>query len=552
MRATVVKAVLDPSLTFIDSTLSQKMDMLMRSFAGKCKSEKDKVPVVQAMMLFQTNNFLSSDATTRAIASISHGSVVSMARKAGFYDPEAKHVPRDIRYTPEEVVRSTVFGADNLCFGFSFLPSYIPNCTDEEKVWRQWCDYEGRRRTAFLIFLMDTVASLDAGLPALVELEELEHLPLPSPDTIWRASNAEAFRTALASYDGPTFGEAMKDLLRTDDSEASETGSKAPEPTGEQECSPGHCISGAHGPFARLVIILPILRGIVHLLQGRAEKAAKPSPLEPWLPDRDYAASQCRDGSVDNDWQVELFKRALSRWRKAWDEDESCLHASSPAAQAKAASQSPNGSGSDNSSEQSKPADVRASSSPASGPATPLFTSKTASGATPLCEDALPFYWLCHVLLGHATSRPVPRRRSPGSRASTSPEQAFASINTSASASDKGTNVSVDSTPSSRTTTADTAMTSASPPIFGPVPPGAAPGSVRVPDFRSMLRFAKVFVNSSEGAHGMAGMMGGPVTALGLGLAPGAGANGGAKSGSGLATGIGIGSTGLSSVEAQS
>ncbi|CAO1635128.1 unnamed protein product [Parajaminaea phylloscopi] len=467
--------------------MTEKVDMLMRSFAERCKSEKDRVSVVQALMLFQTNNFLSSDPTTRAIASISHGSVVSVARKAGLYDPDAKHVSQTIQYTAEQVVRNVVFEDTDLCFGYSFLPNYIPGCPDEEKVWRQWAEYEGRRRTAFLIFLMDMVASLDAGLPTLIEMQELKHLPLPVPDTIWRAGTAETFGIALKKYRGITLDEAMSDLLNTsdtaesDDQQAAQEGQDSEMKFADDEASEdahaatessGDHIAGQHGPFARLIMILPILQGIVHLLQSRnARAAAKPSPLEPWLASESTDATAVSDSDLaPEDKQVEPFKKALHRWRKAWDADELCLGASSPAASARAEELAKEKAANDGEGKGETPADAPGADDAGEIPRT--FSSKTASGATPLCEDALPFYWLSHVLLGHATSKSMPIRRSPtasnGPAEDTSPHQ----------------------------------QTQHSEEVNGETNGSAPSAARRIPDFRSMLRFAKAFVNSGEGNSG--------------------------------------------------
>jgi len=83
------------------------------------------------------------------------------------------------------------------------------------------------------------------------------------------------------------------------------------------------------------------------------------------------------------------------------------------------------------------------------------FKSVTASGATPLCDDALPFYWLSHVLLGHiSNNKKLPSRSVP-----TPPPSAGIDEDNKASAFKK-----------------------------------------EAADFRSMLRFAKQFVSNGEGA----------------------------------------------------
>ncbi|CAO1623141.1 unnamed protein product [Sympodiomycopsis kandeliae] len=474
--------------------MTEKMDMLMRSFATRCQHDKDKVSVVQALMLFQASNFLSSDATTRAVACISHGSVVSVARKAGLYDSEAAHVTREINYTAEDAVKNLAGDNGNLTFGYSSLPSYLASCGDDEKIWRQWCEYEGRRRTAFIILLMDTVASLDAGLPAMLDLVELKHLPLPASDAIWRSVDSAQFQAALEASSTITFGDAMKGLLCDDKATADEekvedeatTTGNSPDTDGftnakEKVEALSPALQGQQGPFARLVMLVPILRGIVHLLQGRVGLSATPSPLEAWLNIPDENASPATgENNMTGDRSVDLFKRALSRWRAAWDADVSCVHASGPAKQANKTAED----GHDGTKKESSGEKVELPALPAANAglsdSTPAFTSKTASGATPLCEDALPFYWLCHVLLGHATSRRVSVKSSGHSKKNSLSETNGLPFG-----------------PTIKT---------------GAAADGQAANNRKVPDFRSMLRFAKAFVNSGEGSNGSAGAWGLPLS----------------------------------------
>ncbi|PWN52700.1 hypothetical protein IE53DRAFT_258996 [Violaceomyces palustris] len=394
--------------------MTEKMDMLLRSFASNCKTQKDKSSVIQALMLFQCNNFLSSDPTTRTIAAISHGSVVALARQAGLFDPESEHAKREISFTPQDVIQATLREAGDLCHSKSYLPVFIRDCSDEEKVWRRWAELEGRRRTAFIIFTMDTVASLDAGIPTLLTPEELCHLPLPSPDMIWRAATVKTWRANLDSYAGPSLDDALHQLLSDDASNY------------------GISIYGAHGPFARLVMVVALLRGIISLLEGRSHRVPRPSPLQAWIQ---------VEGADGPDTVVSVFKRALSRWRAGWDQDRTCRCASGPKAQ----------NNNNNNSSSPEGAATRSSvSSQSEGlGGDPLFTSFTASGATPVCDDALPLYWLAHVLIGHAGSD----QRLPM----------------------KGSNAS---SPDSATS-------------------GSSP-SRDMPDFRAMLRFAKDFVLRGE------------------------------------------------------
>lgn len=279
--------------------MREKTDMLARNFAARAKTEKDRVSVVQSLMLYQANNFLSPDLNVRRSGAQSHHAIVSLARDAGLFDPEAPHARREVRYSGDDVIRTILGEASDLAFSYSFLPTYLPSCTDEEKVWRRWCELGGRRRTAFLLLVLDTVASLDTSQSFVVKLEELGHLPLPSPDTLWRAPNAETWRRVLNTYSGPTFDESMFDILSGD---------------GEAGVSPGKThpsVFGPHGPFARLVIVSTLLRGVLHLLEGRTTKVPTPSPLERWMQGAERKAV-LSGGKSGVDAQVEIFKRGES------------------------------------------------------------------------------------------------------------------------------------------------------------------------------------------------------------------------------------------------
>ncbi|PWY99522.1 hypothetical protein BCV70DRAFT_120096 [Testicularia cyperi] len=365
--------------------MTEKTDMLMRMFASRCKSVKDKCSVVQSLMLFQGHNFLSSDAATRAVAGVSHGTVVALARQAGFFDPSAEHTKREVTYTVQDVTDQVMRESSELCFSFTFLPWYLPSMAGEESIWRRWAELEGRRRTAFGIYVMDTIAHLDASVPTLLATEEVCHLPLPSPDCIWRAATAESWRKTLDSYHGPTLDEALQQLTTAENPSPLSGGRKLL-----------RSIYGSHGPFARLVMMIALLRGIIEMLEGRATRVSKPSSLTKWLRRETLAM-----GRTAGDAQVVTFKRALSRWRKAWDEDPTCRFAST----ARPGHAHHNGS-----------AHATASQLGAEGEALlngSLFTPLTASGATPLSDDALPLYWLGHVLVTHAASNQKLPLRSP-------------------------------------------------------------------------------------------------------------------------------------------
>ncbi|SPO23830.1 uncharacterized protein UTRI_03642_B [Ustilago trichophora] len=411
--------------------MSEKTEMLIRTFASRCKSVKDKCSVVQALMLFQSNNFLSSDAATRMVAGVSHGTVVNLARQAGFFDPDAEHAQREVTYTAEDVLQQVLFESVDTCFSYSFLPSHGAENEDDDKIWRRWAELEGRRRSAFVIYTMDTVAHLDAAVPTLLATKEMAHLPLPSPDYIWRAPTASSWYKALEQYRGPTLDEALQQLL-----------SSEPGTCPRKELADMPSIQGAHGPFARLVMVLALLRGIIEMLEGRATKVAKPSSLGKWMK---FGANS--NGAATASDQVNLYKRALSRWRKAWDDDPTCRFASVTKAK-----------NADNMDTSDDTRTKWATSGAGKGDwpeelQKTLFTPLTASGATPLSDDALPLYWLAHVLVTHASSNQrLPLRSVEGRMGAAGRNGGYSAMG----------------------------------------------GGPEMPDFRAMLRFAKNFVTRGE------------------------------------------------------
>ena len=416
--------------------MSEKTDALMRAFASRCKSVRDKCAVVQALMLYQCNNFLSSDATTRMVAGVSHGTVVTMARQAGFFDPDAEHAQRTMP-SAQDVMQQVLFETVDTFFSYSFMPTYGDEKQDGEQVWRRWAELEGRRRCAFVIYTMDTVAHLDAAVPTLLATKEVAHLPLPSPDYIWRAPTSTSWHTALAKHRALTLDEALQQLL------SSEPGNSPPsEVPGEPS------LNGAHGPFARLVMVLALLRGIIEMLEGRAMRVAKPSSLHRWMK---RCGAHSNGTTTANDAQVGLYKKALARWRKAWDQDPTCRFASA---------KKPKEGDEMDTSEDLVDGKVNWVASAAAGKhdwpeelQRTLFTPLTASGATPLSNDALPLYWLAHVLVTHAASNQrLPLRSVEGRMGAASKNGGYAVMS----------------------------------------------GGPEMPDFRAMLRFAKNFVTRGE------------------------------------------------------
>ncbi len=168
-------------------------------------------------------------------------------------------------------------------------------------------------------------------------------------------------------------------------------------------------IYGEHGPFARLVMVLALLRGIIEMLEAERPGAAAvvvEQVAQAGLAIRGRldggragGAVQARAVSLAQGmgWRRHLQARSVKKAGQAgqtaqtsgaasdMSDDSLSTHSGSPT------------------NKRAWPAELQPT----------LFTPLTASGATPLSDDALPLYWLAHVLVTHA-------RRTSGCRCAVS------------------------------------------------------------------------------------------------------------------------------------
>ncbi|EJT80417.1 transcription factor Cmr1 [Gaeumannomyces tritici R3-111a-1] len=85
-------------------------------------------------------------------------------------------------------------------------PSMIPaftNSTSSELQWRAWCHREAQNRLVYNWVMMDQELSLFHDTAPMLSITELL-CPLPGPDVLWQAPNAEAWLAAVQSVYGCT------------------------------------------------------------------------------------------------------------------------------------------------------------------------------------------------------------------------------------------------------------------------------------------------------------------------------------------------------------
>ena len=166
-------------------------------------------------------------------------------------------------------------------------------------------------RTTWLVYVLDTIASVEAGLASHLTPRDLRSFPLPAPAPVWNARTAEEWRDAMRRY--PVDYSLEKLLQKTFD-----TRTPSP-PTTESSYQfnadgtpnisyvPPDIFQSMHeawntrpsmgvdclgtriplGPFARLCGVLTLLRGVLEFGEGKRKGgqvtqiwAVRPDALE--------------------------------------------------------------------------------------------------------------------------------------------------------------------------------------------------------------------------------------------------------------------------------
>lgn len=133
--------------------------------------------------------------------------------------------------------------------------------------WRRWIQLETRRRTAYLVYHLDTVSALEANIPCILTACEMGRLPLPAPDTLWKAPTAEAWAEAARSYRSMTLDEAMRRVFFLPSYGAFDTQHAAADTKFYNLLN-----EQAFGPFARVAMVLTLVRGVMDIGEGKRDR----------------------------------------------------------------------------------------------------------------------------------------------------------------------------------------------------------------------------------------------------------------------------------------
>ncbi|WVW81575.1 hypothetical protein I302_103570 [Kwoniella bestiolae CBS 10118] len=225
---------------------NEKTNMLVKSFSlaqGVLMTEYN-VALLQALILYHTPNFLSENESERITANMFMGTIVNITRQIGFFTPEADHFNIKIN-TPAE--------------------PYTPNELD--RCWKEWIQLETRRRTAFLVYQLDTVSALESNIPCILSSCELSYLPLPAPDTLWKAPTAVEWLKAVKKYRPMCLDESMRRVFFLPTFGSFDN-------LHEKADTKYYNLLNTHdfGPFARLAMVLTLLRGVIDIGEGKRDR----------------------------------------------------------------------------------------------------------------------------------------------------------------------------------------------------------------------------------------------------------------------------------------
>jgi hypothetical protein len=273
---------------------NEKSNMLVKSFSlasGVLMTEYN-VALLQALILYNAPYFLSEDESERHMANMFLGTIVNISRQVGFFNQELEHFDTEYQLPQEP---------------------HTPN--DLDLYWRRWIQLETRRRTAYLVLQLDTISALESCIQCIIAPAEISHMPLPAPDSIWKAETAEDWLKAIKNYLPMTLDEAMRRIFFLPTYGAFDTLHE------RSDTKFYHLLNESElGPFARVSMILTLLRGIIDIGEGKRDRGDWRDLTDLWMgcswlkPSHKMLASDGSDlGPVTRDSLRERFSLGLQR-----------------------------------------------------------------------------------------------------------------------------------------------------------------------------------------------------------------------------------------------
>ncbi|KAF9514062.1 hypothetical protein BS47DRAFT_1343556 [Hydnum rufescens UP504] len=212
-----------------DTICREETDLLVKCFyqtvRGPKPTTEDNLPLIHSLLLYNSSSFLSENHSERLAGELYLGVIISVARRSGLFNPGA-HCSK---------------------------PSLAPMAQWENN-WKTWISRESWRRTVWLLYTLDTLASLETGAVIQIPTRDIRHIPLPYANSIWMAPSAEQWCKLTMGHEaaGVTLDDAMYCICHLI--------------MPNQESM---LFSTVVGPYGRHVLILTVLRGLIEYGQGK-------------------------------------------------------------------------------------------------------------------------------------------------------------------------------------------------------------------------------------------------------------------------------------------
>jgi len=289
--------------------LVEKTGMVTQTIArskGKHLSQYN-VGLLQALLLYAAPLLLAPQLSQRQEGYVRIGVIINSAKHVDVFNPKEAHY----KLSP------------GLAIGDDYFSISEPAL---ETAWRDWVKQETIRRLAWMLYMFDTLCSLESGIPTSISPTELAAMPLPASDTVWRAQSAAEWQQSLMAYQPATLEDCLVGLFKV----KSWTVYGGPAPEAFTDSPDKTCILDRtdFGMFARYMMILTLLRGILDIGHGKRPTGDWRAVTELWddSPEDKPAPEGLGDphAALTLAEVVDLYGVALHRWRRGWDFDPLC------------------------------------------------------------------------------------------------------------------------------------------------------------------------------------------------------------------------------------
>lgn len=205
--------------------------------------------LAQSLFLLQATELLSENPADHVRANMFRTTIVNTARQIEQFSQHGSHARLEAR-----------------------LPSEPWTFFELDLYWRRWVQLETRRRSCYLIYIYDTLATLETGISCLASPLDVAHMPLPARKLTWNASTAEEWLKAVKPETTQTLGTVMSLLFGL---------------------TTGMCNLD---DFALYAVLLTVLRGVIDIGEGRRQGGGWGDLTDLWI---SKGANGSMNGALD-------------------------------------------------------------------------------------------------------------------------------------------------------------------------------------------------------------------------------------------------------------